>query len=1020
MSDYTSAQEYEWAARLKLEQGDFHAAKRLLECGFAVAGDGPQRRILQLQILSLEAQSTGRLEQALEQARNVIDSDTSQDVILRVFFLRLELLAGVVRLTSPDVARARIEAILPELAETSPFQAAIAERWLAAASTSTADALACAERSERHAVAAGFPHLGADAWLVAAKKARSAFKPTETVLEAIEHAHEGFEASGHAPGRLAVEHERCMVRWMTADADPQELESLCARANALGATTLGFSMRNDLATLLRERGRSAEAHSHAAKATEIAAKAGMGNLFRVDSLERIEALRGAGKPVAAIRQCDQALSEEIPEIVRALILQAKARCLWHANAPQRAAGTADEAAAVFKALGAEDLLSILVSEQALHMSQNVESRDMVERVDQLLADTMACDLAAERVLRALEKAIHRCELGIHAFNALKAPSLLDDAEVRIAEAKDMSAGLPQNVRDSHLAACLQVEAQVLAARAQWAASKGNLEEVGRSLAGFRAANREAMALALACERLPAAAGCAMMAGIVDLNAALDAWRAQQAVPKPVPTQTRSLQETRAEASRSGYEALAQAASLYEVCGEQTMAARARAYQAEISANAAIAPALWSEEGLTEIALRHLQEADDLYEIRRGEMELATPNETLAARQALSKDTERIVDLALRILVLQAPDTVRFWEWLQKAKSRSLTDALAKGRGQRVPITFAEAQEVLGRLDTPAALVDWCVTAGEVYLVIATKEGPPCIERLALSEEELNDRIAAVAGRSVRATLASTPEMLGLLEILIAPLAWMTRPETLLVLCPMGGIGALPLHAIRIEGVPLIQRNPVIMVPNHAVGLKEWRAPPATTEAALFSDPTSDLRDGSNVRDTLTRHFGQAPITGADVTARSVQEAIERARVIHYHGHAWHDQVDPLVSALDLATGPMTAAEIISGPRTPAELVVLGACQSGVAQIARGNEANGLTQAFLLRGAARVVSTLWNIPESAANAYAGAFYDGLDRSNVIAAHRAAIRGMIEAFGEDRPDLWAPLILSGRLVLNKEHS
>ena len=1015
-----SPEEHEWAARLKLEQGDLQAAKHMLERAAALAVDPSKKRVFQMQLVGLEVQSTGNVAQARELASKLMDDDNSDSVVLKAFFLRFELLADMIRLAQPEETRSALRSLIPDLAEVSTYLAATAERWLATTASTTSEALACAERCERYAHRAGFPHLGAEAWIVAAQRARKTLKPTDTILQAIVRAQHGFDATCHLPGLLAVARERTMVRLQAGEAVLEELQELCREAERLRATTLSHSMESDLAILLRDRGRNADARKHEARSTQIAAAAGIGNLFKTDLLVAIESLRGAGNSVAAVRECDRALSEDLPEIVRGLVLQAKARSLSDAKAPDRALETADEAARIFRSLGAEESLSTLADEQALVLSENVKSREAIERSDRLLVETAASDVKAERIHRSLQKAIYRGQLRIHAFNAFRDIAYLDEADERIAEAKEMSDGLPKSVRAAHLASCLQLEANVHASRAQGAEWDGDLEAAARHLANFRDVNDEALSLALAFDRLPAAAGCAMMAGIVGLRAANDAWCALQQAPSQDLAQKQALMDARVQASWAGYDSLARAAELFSTCEDQTMAARARSFQAEICANAAIAPPLGPEEGLTNIAFQHLQEADNLYEMKRAELELLAPSETLAARQGLSQDTERIVALALRILVMQAPDLEAFWEWLQKAKSRSLTDVLAKGRRKAVPITYAEAQAALEAIPGPVALVDWCVTAGQVYLVVVQRGKGPQIDRLGISEDELNERVVAVTSRNYRATLASSPALLDLFQVLIAPLSWMTKPETLLVLCPMAGIGALPLHAIRIDGIPLIVRNPVIIVPNHAVGLEGWSGPSATADAALFGDPTSDLIDGSKVLRTLTARFGTTSINGPDVTISAVQAALATARVIHYHGHASHNRIAPLASALDLAAGPMTAAEVMSGPATPAELVVLGACESGVAQIAPGNEANGLTQAFLLRGAARVISTLWTTPERAANAYVGAFYHQLTVTDVITAHRVAVCSAIEKFGEDRPDLWAPFILSGRLTLEREFS
>ncbi|KUP94621.1 hypothetical protein [Tritonibacter horizontis] len=275
-----SPAEYEWLARLKLEQGDFNAARHMLERASLVAADPSEKQLFRMQLIGLEAQSTGDVAQARAHAGALMTSGISDSIVLRVLFLRVELLAGMTWMIPPQAARSELQSLIPDLAVVSPYRAATAERWLAATATTTSEVLACAERSAHFARLAGFPHLGADTWIVAAQKARNALRPISTILQALEHAQKGFEATRHRPGLLAVARERLLVRLLTGEAAPEELAVLCNEAERLGATALSYSIEIDLATHLRDRGRVSEARKHEAKSAELATTSGMGNLFK--------------------------------------------------------------------------------------------------------------------------------------------------------------------------------------------------------------------------------------------------------------------------------------------------------------------------------------------------------------------------------------------------------------------------------------------------------------------------------------------------------------------------------------------------------------------------------------------------------------------------------------------------------------------------------------------------------------------------------------------------------------------
>lgn len=1006
-----------WAARCRLEQGELGKALALLREAERDETNDEERQIWVAQRLGIEAQVTGEVEAALAAAETLGSDCASPALLVRVYCLRVLLLAELISLRPRGEAVGQLRALLPAIQLASPLHAALAGRWLVHGAEGLAAKRAAAAECAALAKAANVLHVGGEAWVTVAQAGRQALAPEAEIRQAIDSAEHCFAAAGYRPGAVSVAAERIRLDRLLGKAKAADLEALLPECEALAATGLIYAIHSELATLLLPAGRAEAAQVHREAAEALAKRAGMGSLFRVRELDQIERLRGSGRPIAAVALCDETLAGPLPKVVRGHVLQSKARALAEVGAAARALAVAQAAEAAFEGISAVAQLSTLASEMALYIVA-LEEASTFQTADALLARAEAGDFAQERPEQGLEKARYRAQLGFQAFERIRDQAALDHSSVLLETAFGKGRDYPEAVRAVHEAGCWQLAAQIEAARADMA-DRGRNAQTGRErMALFREANDRAIGLALAHERVSVAAGCAMMAGLVELNAANDAWRAGGQVAEGAQERGAALLAERQEAATAAYEKLDLAAESYAGCGQAVMAARARAFQAEVTANSAMAPAIGDPGRLLELAWRHLEEADGHYETRRAELELADPNETLLARQALSQATERLVDLALRIKVVQAPDLPVFWEWLQRAKARSLTDALSRRREAIFPIRFAEAQAALQATPRPVILVDWCVTAGQIYLLVCRPGEPPAAERLALSAAELQSRLAAVAGRAFGATLGQTPELLSWFSDLVAPLEWMTPRDALLALSPMGVIGALPLHALDVGSEPLIRRNPVMWVPNHAIGLDLWDGPGASRKAAVFGDPTSDLTLAPGTVDGLAVRFGVRALTGAAVTAAAIEAALCEAEVLHYQGHARHDVADPLASALDLAQGPMTASQILAGPASSTRLAVLGACESGVARIARGNEPNGLTQAFLLRGVARVVSSLWVVEERAAATYLDVLHERLDHDHPADAHRAATGAALDRFGPDRPDLWAPFILTGHLFAKSE--
>jgi CHAT domain-containing protein len=78
----------------------------------------------------------------------------------------------------------------------------------------------------------------------------------------------------------------------------------------------------------------------------------------------------------------------------------------------------------------------------------------------------------------------------------------------------------------------------------------------------------------------------------------------------------------------------------------------------------------------------------------------------------------------------------------------------------------------------------------------------------------------------------------------------------------------------------------------------------------------------------------------------------------------------------------------------AELIVLSACETGLANSLGGNELAGLGQAVLYAGARAVVMSLWRVDDAATSALMAAFYSqltaGADAATALAQGAAEVR------------------------------
>lgn len=473
--------------------------------------------------------------------------------------------------------------------------------------------------------------------------------------------------------------------------------------------------------------------------------------------------------------------------------------------------------------------------------------------------------------------------------------------------------------------------------------------------------------------------------------------------------------------------------------------------------------------------------EDAHLIRSGFRSGASSLEIQQAKKALSAHGHRIHQLALEIVTLIRPNPKLAWEWTQKTKARSLADLLGLGVEvpldiQEDPAAMAamqqmqqlsrkldqveateraslrlELQQLQARmlqhplladylelqqgmaldLDTMYALlapdngpfpaqvyVDWLALGDHLFLLTVRSNEMPHLHRLSISLSTVADFVRFdLSPESFRSNLKYIPGLLDRLHPLIAPLAQLTQPEELLILCPTGPLHRLPIHALQLEGKILLERNPVIYAPGSMVYrhcLHRKAATDTLRTAALFGDPLGDRPQAEAIVRQLAQQFNTSAQLKEQVTKSAFLKAIQQVDLLHFQGHALHDPVDPLNSHLVLADATLSAREIFEKVQLQATLVSLAACETATSHIDAGDEPLGLIPAFLQAGAGAILATLWKVHEGAAALCIQIFFNKLMASNgstKVQALREAILEVRQTKGFESPYFWAAFTLHG---------
>jgi len=381
----------------------------------------------------------------------------------------------------------------------------------------------------------------------------------------------------------------------------------------------------------------------------------------------------------------------------------------------------------------------------------------------------------------------------------------------------------------------------------------------------------------------------------------------------------------------------------------------------------------------------------------------------------------------------------------------------------------DAAAIRGSLDGESVLLEYYLgeERGVLWWVTSTSitsyELPPraAIEDLA---RRLHQELGAVQGRTRKAQ----QDLDALGRLLLGPVADRLG-EQRLVIVPDGALNLVPFAALTLPGGrdPVLTRHEVVSLPSASVLAAQRReaqsrrvssATSSQKTVAIFADPIFD-RDDPRIENTTTKTVAESgaeespevlalppldrlPFTrreaeaiagvvpadqrltlldGAARRAELVGGALSGYRILHFATHAVVDDRIPELSGLMLsrfdgrgrALDGFVGLRDISDLDLRAGLVVLSGCRTALGKEVRGEGLIGLTRAFMVAGAARVVASLWQVRDQATAELMERFYRGMLTEHL--SPPAALRAAQLALSRERryrdPFFWAPFTFAG---------
>lgn len=356
--------------------------------------------------------------------------------------------------------------------------------------------------------------------------------------------------------------------------------------------------------------------------------------------------------------------------------------------------------------------------------------------------------------------------------------------------------------------------------------------------------------------------------------------------------------------------------------------------------------------------------------------------------------------------------VAFAEGLRRESRAPAGRFDAPGRGpaaQAWPGHHAEAgpavalNDLRAHLPAKSALLDFYALDDALY-AFWLSSARVAVVRIPIGAAELGAMVetfhASIRSREPQWAIPATHLGRRLLSPFAGLLA-LERPE-LLLLSPHGPLHALPFEALIVDGTPLVEGRSVVYLPVPSLPLTWPIGADATAEDTradiaapaprlVVGDPDRTLPSAREEAVRVGRALGATPLLGQEATVAAFHNAAGGARRIHLATHAaqpWGGQG----AWLQLADARLAPWQI-RALSLQAELVVLSACETGVAPVTAGDESpEALDRAFMSAGARTVVASRWPVDDAATSALMERFYAALETEGPGGALASAMRAL----------------------------
>jgi len=173
-----------------------------------------------------------------------------------------------------------------------------------------------------------------------------------------------------------------------------------------------------------------------------------------------------------------------------------------------------------------------------------------------------------------------------------------------------------------------------------------------------------------------------------------------------------------------------------------------------------------------------------------------------------------------------------------------------------------------------------------------------------------------------------------------------------------------LHATPWPLLPALRDRPVSVAPSATAWMRADRIRPPERRHVTFTQGPGLRSHGAEITTAAPLYDDVTVLAGQQATADNVLAALDGAWLAHIAAHGVFRADSPLLSALSMHDGPLTAYDFEQLRRAPYRLV-LSSCDSGVLAPTGVNELLGLASSLLPIGTAGIIAAVVPLNDRAA-------------------------------------------------------